>query len=187
MTAWTGVWSRLPEQANHPSTHAEIHFKRDLVEAARFLKGKPGLQRLLAAQVMHGFLFSFEVALLAPLTFLVFSMQTAGLVQIVSADSTSSTALIVYACSEITAGDSVEKYVPQPAFYAVSPGTPRYEDPARIIFGEYGRSAAAKGEMMVMDHGIMQGVQRGQRVTVFRRPRPDAPPVPVGDGVVIAH
>ena len=104
--------------------------------------------------------------------------QTAGLVQIVSADSTSSTALIVYAC--------VEKYVPQPAFYAVSPGTPRYEDPARIIFGEYGRSAAAKGEMMVMDHGIMQGVQRGQRVTVFRRPRPDAPPVPVGDGVVIA-
>ena len=112
--------------------------------------------------------------------------QTAGLVQIVSADSTSSTALIVYACSEITAGDSVEKYVPQPAFYAVSPGTPRYEDPARIIFGEYGRSAAAKGEMMVMDHGIMQGVQRGQRVTVFRRPRPDAPPVPVGDGVVIA-
>lgn len=112
--------------------------------------------------------------------------QTAGLVQIIAAQPASSTAIVVYACSEITAGDSIEKYVPQPAFYAVSPGTPRFEDPARIIFGEYGRSAAAKGDMMVMDHGIMQGVQRGQRVTIFRRPMPDAPPVSIGDGVVIA-
>lgn len=39
---------------------------------------------------------------------------------------------------------------------------------------------------MVIDQGIMQGVQRGQRLTIFRRPQADGVPVTVGDGVIIA-
>ena len=41
--------------------------------------------------------------------------------------------------------------------------------------------------MMVIDRGIMQGVQRGQRLTIFRRPQGAAGrPLTIGDGVVIA-
>ena len=41
--------------------------------------------------------------------------------------------------------------------------------------------------MMVIDRGIMQGVQRGQRVTIFRRPQgSDGLPLTIGDGVIIS-
>ena len=41
--------------------------------------------------------------------------------------------------------------------------------------------------MMVIDRGIMQGVQRGQRLTIFRRSSGAAGvPVSIGDGVIIA-
>jgi hypothetical protein len=110
--------------------------------------------------------------------------QTAGLVQIVEIEAKSSVALVVYACSEIIAGDSVEKYAAQPAFFAVSDGTPRFEEPARITFGEHGQKAGAPGQMMVIDRGIMQGAARGQRLTIFRRePRRN---LKIGDGVIIA-
>jgi len=110
--------------------------------------------------------------------------QTAGLVQIVEAEAKSSVALVVYACSEIIAGDSVEKYAAQPAFFAVAEGTPRFDEPARITFGEHGQMAAASGQMMVIDRGIMQGAARGQRLTIFRRePRRNRK---IGDAVIIA-
>jgi hypothetical protein len=41
--------------------------------------------------------------------------------------------------------------------------------------------------MMVIDRGIMQGVERGQRLTIFRRSAVvDGVPVTIGDGVIIA-
>jgi hypothetical protein len=110
--------------------------------------------------------------------------QTAGLVQIVEVAAKSSVALVVYACSEIIAGDSVEKYSAQPAFFAVADGTPRFEEPARITFGEHGQMAGSAGQMMVIDRGIMQGAARGQRLTIFRRQ--PLRNLKIGDGVVIA-
>jgi hypothetical protein len=112
--------------------------------------------------------------------------QTSGLVQIVELSAKSSVALVVYACSEILAGDSVEPYVPQPAFFAVGAGTPRFDEPAHITFGEHGQNAAAPGQMMVIDRGIMQGVQRGQRLTIFRRTTSRLRPHElIGDGVIV--
>lgn len=113
--------------------------------------------------------------------------QTAGLIQIIETQAETSAALVVYVCSEIFAGDTVERYVPQPAFFAVSSGSPRFDDPATITIGEHGQTAGTSGQMMVIDRGIMQGVTRGQRLTIFRRSA-DAggPPALVGDGVVIA-
>jgi hypothetical protein len=113
--------------------------------------------------------------------------QTSGLVQIVETTAKSSVALVVYACSEIVAGDTVEPYVAQPAFFAVGAGTPHFDEPARITFGEHGQTAAAPGQMMVIDRGIMQGVQRGQRLTIFRRTTSRLRPnEPIGDGVIVA-
>jgi hypothetical protein len=116
-----------------------------------------------------------------------FAEQAAGLVQILEAQGDSSVAIVVYVCGELLAGDTVEPYVAQPAFYAVTEGTPQFDAPARITTGEHGMTAAAAGQMMVIDQGIMQGVRRGQRLTIFRRPQgTGGPAMTIGDGVVIA-
>ncbi len=122
-----------------------------------------------------------------PKKFATFAEQTAGLVQVLETQQDSSAAIVVYLCGELAAGDTVEPYIPQPAFFAVSPGTPRFDEPARITTGESGQTAAASGQMMVIDRGIMQGAQRGQRLTIFRRPRgQEGIPLTIGDGVVVA-
>jgi len=116
-----------------------------------------------------------------------FGEQAAGLVQIMETDGDSAVAMVVYACGEIVAGDAVEPYVPQPAFFAVSAGAPRFDEPARITLGENGRKTAAAGQLMVIDRGIMQGVQRGQRLTIFRQaPGNPGTNVTIGDGVIIS-
>lgn len=123
----------------------------------------------------------------APKKVATFAEQTAGLVQIVETQAESSVALVVYVCGELRAGDTVEPYIPQPAFFAVSAGTPRFDAPGRITTGESGRTAGSAGQMMVIDRGIMQGVERGQRLTIFRRPQDDAGrPLTIGDAVVVA-
>jgi hypothetical protein len=115
-----------------------------------------------------------------------FGEQTLGLVQILQAQGESSMAMIVYACGEIMAGDTIERYVPQPQFFAVHAGTPNFDDPAKVTIGEFGQTAATAGQMMVIDRGIMQSIQRGQQLTIFRRPGGDAMPISIGDGVVVA-
>jgi hypothetical protein len=116
-----------------------------------------------------------------------FAEQTAGLIQIVETQDDASSALVVYVCGELYAGDSVEPYMPQPAFFTVAAGTPRFDEPGRITTGENGRTAASGGQMMVIDRGIMQGAQRGQRLTIFRRTAgADGVTVPIGEGLIIA-
>ena len=121
----------------------------------------------------------------APKKLQTFGEQTVGLVQILETKPDSSVAIVVYACGEISAGDSIERYVPQPAFFAVPAGTARFDQPARITIGEHGQQAAATGQMMVIDRGIMQGLQRGQQLTIFRRAG-SARPVEIGDGVIVS-
>ena len=84
--------------------------------------------------------------------------QTAGLIQIVETQAHSSVAMVVYLCGEIYAGDAVERFLPQTAYMVVMDGAPTFNDPARIIIGEDDRAAAANGQMMVIDRGVMQGV-----------------------------
>ena len=95
---------------------------------------------------------------LAPKKLQTFAEQTAGLIQIIETQPEWSEALVVYICGELYAGDTVEPYIAQPAFYTVADGAPRYDEPARITTGEHGATAAARGQLMVIDHGIMQGV-----------------------------
>lgn len=112
--------------------------------------------------------------------------QTMGLIQVTEVHPTSAAAIVVYACAEIMAGDSVEPYVAQPASFAVSDGKPQFDVPAKIAFGDSGRTASAGGGMMVIDRGMMQGVQRGQRLTIFRQRKTGDLPVTIGDGVILA-
>ena len=79
----------------------------------------------------------FQIGDLAlPKKLATFGEQTAGLIQIVDTQGESASALVVYVCGELYAGDSVEPYIPQPAFFAVSAGSPRFEEPGRITTGE---------------------------------------------------
>lgn len=114
-----------------------------------------------------------------------FGEQTVGLVQILEVEQASSVGAVVYSCGEIVAGDTVEPYVPQPAFFAVADGKPQFEAPGRITLGDNGRLAGYEGQMMVIDRGVMQGVQRGQRLTIFRR-GDNGRLVTFGDGVIVA-
>ena len=114
-----------------------------------------------------------------------FGEQGIGMVQIVETLKDSSVGVIVYACGEIQAGDTLEPHVAQPAFFAVADGKPRYDEPGKITLGEHGRNAGSEGQMMVIDRGVMQGVQRGQRLTIFR-PRSDGSPMMVGDAVIVS-
>jgi hypothetical protein len=128
----------------------------------------------------------FQTDLSVPKKMALFGEQAAGLAQIVATRASSSTAMLVYVCGEVFAGDVVERYAPQPAFFTVVDGEPHFDDPAKITIGENNQMAASEGQLIVIDRGIMKGVQRGQRLTIFRRKAGDAPPITIGDGLVIA-
>ena len=116
-----------------------------------------------------------------------FAEQTAGLVQIIEVQQETSTALVVYQCGELMAGDTVEPYQPQLAVTTVIDGTPRFDEPATIVTGEHGQAMGTTRQMMVIDRGIMQGVARGQRLTIFRRSAADGSvKITIGDGIVVA-
>jgi Carboxypeptidase regulatory-like domain len=112
--------------------------------------------------------------------------QGVGMVQIIEVFKDASLGVIVHACGEIVAGDTLEPYLPQPAFFAVADGKPRYDEPGKITLGEHGQNAGSEGQMMVIDRGVMQGVQRGQRVTIFRTSGDGMPPLSIGDAVIVS-
>jgi hypothetical protein len=111
--------------------------------------------------------------------------QTAALIQIVEVEKKTSVARVLYACAEIVAGDAVERYTPLVAQVEENPGTPQFDDAAKILMGDSGQQMSSAGQMMVIDRGIVQGAQRGQRLTFFRRIK-GAPPLVIGEGVIIA-
>jgi hypothetical protein len=67
------------------------------------------------------------------------------------------------------AGDAIEPFDAAPLLTGSPAGTPMFDDPARIVFGDDGRSIGAPPQLMVIDQGSSRGVMRGQRLTVFRR------------------
>jgi hypothetical protein len=116
-----------------------------------------------------------------------FGVQTAGLIQVVQTTPEHAIAVVVYACGELFAGDTVEPFEPMPMWRAFDAGTPQFDEPAHVIFGEHGRLMGAPKQLMVIDRGSAQGAERGQRVTIFRRPQGTRGPVStVADAVVIA-
>lgn len=113
--------------------------------------------------------------------------QTAGLIQVVETGERASIAVVVYACGELFAGDTVEPFDGLPLLTAQGVLTPQYEDPARIVLGDHGQTIAAERQLMVIDRGTVQGATRGQRLTVFRRTLGDLGPVQdIADAIIVA-
>lgn len=122
----------------------------------------------------------------APLKQATYGQHTAGLIQVVEATPATSVAVVVYVCGEVMPGDSIEPFDPLPVVTARASGEPRFDDPARVVFGAFGQQLGAPQQLMVIDRGGSQGVERGQRLTIFR-PGPDTlgPVVRVGEGIVV--
>jgi hypothetical protein len=99
---------------------------------------------------------------LAPL-----AIRTAGWVQLVDVREGTSTARILQACDALGEGDYLEPFT-LPVVPARLAGEPDYADPARLLMGDERRQMGAPGRLMVLDRGADQGVEPGQRVTVFR-------------------
>jgi hypothetical protein len=116
-----------------------------------------------------------------------FGEQTAGLIQVVQTTPEHSIAVVVYACGELYAGDTIEAFDPLPLLSAQPAGTPHFDEPAHIIFGEHGQTIGAPKMLMVIDRGSADGTLRGQRLTVFRRVMGERGPVSrIADGIVVS-
>jgi hypothetical protein len=116
-----------------------------------------------------------------------FGEQTAGLIQVVQTTPEHSIAVVMYACSELYAGDTVETFEPLPLLSAQQVGAPHFDEPAHIIFGEHGQTMGAPTQLMVIDRGSADGALRGQRLTVFRRVLGERGPVSrIAEGIVVA-
>jgi hypothetical protein len=113
--------------------------------------------------------------------------HSSGLLQIVSVEPQSSTAVIVYSCDEMVAGDYLAPFTPDPVRATDPVGLPAFDNAARILFADAGQMVGAPRRMMVIDRGTAHGLQPGQRLTLFRRSRfSGAKPAIVGEAVIVA-
>jgi len=113
--------------------------------------------------------------------------HTAGVLQIVAATDRMSIAVVVYACDEIMRGDRLAPFAPEPLRAPEPAGVPAYDHAARILFADSGQMLGAPRRLLVIDHGRVEAMHAGQRVTLFRRSRRDhQTPVVLGDAVVVA-
>jgi hypothetical protein len=114
-----------------------------------------------------------------------FGEHAAALIQVVEAGETSSIAVVVYACSEFEQGDLIEPFDALPMWQAKAVGSPRFDEPAHVLFGDDGQNMGAPGQLMVIDRGANHGAERGQRITVFRRAEGDRVET-IADAVIVA-
>lgn len=113
--------------------------------------------------------------------------HSSGLIQIVAANDDSSTALVVYACDEMMSGDYLVRFEAEPPNTPEPIGTPSFDAAARILFADVGKGLGITNRMLVIDRGSVDGVQAGQRFTLFRRSRLSrSRPIVVGEAVVVA-
>jgi Carboxypeptidase regulatory-like domain len=112
--------------------------------------------------------------------------HSAGVVQIVTATDHSSLAIVVYACDAIRKGDFLASFRPEPAPDPEPPGTPAYNDAARILFADDGQTLGMPERMMVIDRGAGRGIHAGQRFTLFRQTNGPIKHVPAGEAIAVS-
>ncbi len=110
--------------------------------------------------------------------------HTAGLLQIVTVGEREASALVIYACDEMSPGDWLATFNPEPVRAPEPSGPPAYDRAARIVLTDAGQLIGAPNRLMVIDRGRDNGIRVGQRLTLFRKGQrgPDV----IGDAVVVA-
>jgi len=113
-------------------------------------------------------------------------VHTAGWITIVGADAFAALARIDHACDGFLKGDFLEPFTPaaMPAAIA-APGTPKFDDMGRLLFGNDGRRSFANGDIIVINRGSQHGVTAGARLGIYRDVKSGGPLVPVGQAIVL--
>jgi hypothetical protein len=98
----------------------------------------------------------------------VHAVATAGWVRIDQTEAHRSIATILHECDGISPGDFLEPFsvptVPSP----LPPGKADFSEPGRVLFGSERQQIGGVGSMLLVDRGSKQGIQPGQRLTIFR-------------------
>lgn len=116
-----------------------------------------------------------------------FGEEAAGLIQVVETRPENSDVVVVYACGELMAGDVIEAFDAMPMWTMLDAGAPQFDDPAKIVLGDRGKVMGSARDLMVIDRGTSQGVQRGQHITVFRRTLGGGGPVSsIAEAIIIS-
>ena len=109
--------------------------------------------------------------------------HSSGLVQIVTANERMATAVVVYACDEVMQGDVLAAFEPERVRKPEPAGSPDYEAAARVLFSDAGSLLGAPRRLMVIDQGREQGLEAGQRLTLFRRM--NSRPFILGEAIIV--
>lgn len=112
--------------------------------------------------------------------------HSSGLLQVVAANVNDSVAVVVYTCDEMMAGDFVAPFEPLPVRRPEPPGEPMFDRAAKILFADDRQMVGVPRRMLVIDRGADHGVFPGERMTIFKRAKPDARPTVVGEAIVVA-
>jgi hypothetical protein len=116
-----------------------------------------------------------------------FGEHSSGLVQIVSIDTQSAIAAVVYACDAMMTGDYLVPFVLDAFDDTPPPTTVTVENPAHVLFADAGELMGITRRKMVIDRGERQGIRPGQRLTLLRRSKfRGTKPALVGEAVVLA-
>ena len=101
------------------------------------------------------------------------SVHTAGLLQIVEAQTDVSIAVVTFGCDGVAVGDYLEPFQAPPTPPELAGGTADFARPGRLILGDDRRQIGGAGEFMILDRGSDHGVKPGHRLTIFRHTLPD--------------
>jgi len=116
---------------------------------------------------------------------------TSGLLTIVAVNERSAIASVDFACDGIERGDYLVAWTPP----AIPPNADRtdaggeldFSSPARVLFGDYGRSTAGTGDLVVIDLGQEDEVVPGARFAIYRDLQTGGIPLAaIGEAVVIS-
>jgi hypothetical protein len=83
-------------------------------------------------------------------------------------------------------GDYLAPFQPEPIRRTDAVGTPAFDKGMRLLFASAGQMLGSTNRLLVIGHGTREGVQIGQRLTIFRRSLGTPTPVILGDAVVVA-
>jgi hypothetical protein len=98
----------------------------------------------------------------------VYAIMTIGWVHIDQAQTHRSIASVLYECDGIGPGDFLEPFAVPAVPTPLPPGEADYTQAGHVLFGAERAAVGGSGSLFVIDLGSNQGIQPGQRVTIYR-------------------
>ena len=94
--------------------------------------------------------------------------HTAGWVRIVATEQRQAVAVLVRACDGLLQGDFLEPFAMPVAPAVLPPGQPDYEGAGVVLSGQDGATSVGPGHFIVISLGGDNGIEPGQRLSLFR-------------------